>query len=211
MSSASSHRQSGRLVIRQGSPARNHRAFTLIELLCVIAIIAVLGSFLFPATKTMIQRGNNMKCINNLKQLATAAIAAATDNDNRFPKIEIDKDNPIFKPEDNAEPLPKALEKYGITDAVVQCPFDMERKAQSSHTLYGTSYMWLPYSEDETVEAITIYTPRGAFPAKQARVRLATDFEAVHPGLALGEPNSMNCVYADGHVVTVKLPTPRPK
>jgi prepilin-type processing-associated H-X9-DG protein len=61
--------------------------------------------------------------------------------------------------------------------------------------------MWQPFSEDEPTQNITIYTPRGAFPAKLSRVRLCQDWDLPHPPLEAGMRKRMNVLYADGHVV----------
>ena len=50
------------------------RGFTLIELLVVIAIIAVLIALLLPAVQAAREAARRAQCVNNLKQLALAAM-----------------------------------------------------------------------------------------------------------------------------------------
>ncbi|HTV43587.1 MAG TPA: prepilin-type N-terminal cleavage/methylation domain-containing protein [Candidatus Sulfotelmatobacter sp.] len=55
-------------------------AFTLIELLVVIAIIAILAAVLLPVLHQAQLRGQTATCIDNQKQLATAWLLYASDN-----------------------------------------------------------------------------------------------------------------------------------
>ena len=64
-------------------------AFTLVELLVVIAIIALLLAILIPALSMVREKGREITCLNNLKQLQTCAKLYSLDNDdsllpNRF-------------------------------------------------------------------------------------------------------------------------------
>ena len=174
------------------------RAFTLIELLCVIAIIALLAGLLLPVMGDIVTRSENLKCVNNLRQIATSAHLYANDHDNKFPIIEIDPASPTPGLDPPAKPIDAVLAPYGVTDKVLQCPADLQ--GPNWYAKKKTSYMWLPYSEDEFQNAVTIYTPRGAFPAKLSRVRLCQDWDLVHPPEYAGGLNRMNIVYADGHV-----------
>lgn len=65
------------------SPFRNHssgRAFTLIEILVVLAIVAILASLLLPALSAGKAKARQTACASNLKQLALASQMYAADN-----------------------------------------------------------------------------------------------------------------------------------
>ena len=65
------------------TPSR--RAFTLIEMLVVIAIIGILASMLLPSLAKAKQKALRIKCMNNLNQIGKAMFMFGQDNDDWFP------------------------------------------------------------------------------------------------------------------------------
>jgi prepilin-type N-terminal cleavage/methylation domain-containing protein/prepilin-type processing-associated H-X9-DG protein len=67
------------------------RAFTLVELLVVIAVVAMLIAVLLPALKAARERGRAAVCRSNLRQLITSAHAYVSDNDDFYPMAYIQR------------------------------------------------------------------------------------------------------------------------
>jgi len=64
------------------------RAFTLVELLVVIAIIAILAALLLPVLGKAKQRAQTASCLNNLKQLQLSYSMYVDDNNDYLPPNE---------------------------------------------------------------------------------------------------------------------------
>lgn len=62
------------------------RAFTLVELLVVIGIIALLIGILMPALSAMQREGRKTVCKSNLRQLGLAVRLYTDQNKNKYPK-----------------------------------------------------------------------------------------------------------------------------
>lgn len=69
---------------------RSH-AFSLIELLVVISVIAVLAAMLIPAVSLVRAHANQLLCMSNQRQLGLALLTYAGDNDSLIPPVQVGK------------------------------------------------------------------------------------------------------------------------
>lgn len=167
------------------------RAFTLIELLCAIAIVILLASLIAPGMVFLKNRSETIYCANNLRQIDVAMKLKVQDNNNTYPKVETDPANPIYPPEAGAKTLAELLEPYGITDRTLRCPADAH--GPNYFAKNGSSYQWFPLVDGEIAVSPKVYLPAGTLDLPQSRLPEAADFSTVHRG-------RQNILFADGHV-----------
>jgi len=177
---------------KRSTRGRRTVAFTLIEMMVVMAIIALLAGLALPSFRHAMMRAQSLKCAQNLRGIGIAASLAATDNNNRYPEID-QAAAPVYTPQ--GPNLITVLGTYGITTNVLQCPVDIS-VSPSNFSTYGSSYEWDPVFDNEPVNATYAYvTPTRVVPVNSGRVVLALDFSGVHNGRP-------NVLFGDGHVLT---------
>ena len=76
-------------------PYQRKANFTLIELLIVIAVIAILAALLLPALNSARSKAQTIKCTGNLKQIGMMALNYSNDSDGYLPSAYITLADPV--------------------------------------------------------------------------------------------------------------------
>jgi prepilin-type processing-associated H-X9-DG protein/prepilin-type N-terminal cleavage/methylation domain-containing protein len=133
---------------------KRRSAFTVVEMLVVITIIALLAGLLLPGVQMAREAARRINCIKNIQQAATAGVAYSTRHqylppsrswatkamgpNNNFPNIPIDEslsfswvqkllsdlDNPNVAAQLDALATPALQAQFGIRLPVLMCPSD---------------------------------------------------------------------------------------
>ena len=106
-------------------------AFTLIEMLTVMAIIAILSAILIPAVSASRERGRMAYCANNLGQIGKALMAYVNDNKDRLPPVSISNSESAW----DIDLLPY----LGGVSNVFACPSDPYRTDRGSIRTYSAN------------------------------------------------------------------------
>lgn len=109
--------------------------FTLIEMLVVIAIIAILAGLLLPALSGARERARRTTCMNNLRQLGVAFEMYAEDFYERFPTVDSSgKPSSLYSKQKSIYP------NYINQAKVFWCPSSVRRYSKAEvggQTIYG--------------------------------------------------------------------------
>lgn len=137
--------------------AVGRRAFTLVELLVVIAVIALLIGLLLPVLGRARATAKDISCKSNLHNINTAWVLVLMDTDGRIPETNsltsppADKSRlPAYRPWH--ELLQRHIQLPQNSNPVIECPVVDDAYPQpwlSGYATYGVNGRWKP-GEDES-------------------------------------------------------------
>lgn len=169
------------------------RAFTLPELMVVIALVGVLAAISLPIYRRIAQGGKSVACLSNLRQLGAALALYSGEHNATLPTMNAGR-------ADLAEEVPvvdTVLRPYAPGPSIFLCPGD----AQGLGVKTGSSYFWNSALNGESVAALSFFHIADA-----SKIPVLFDKDSFHPY----ETNKVNFLYADGHATRdLKLSTSR--
>jgi len=113
----------------KSSPSFVVRAFTLIEVLVVIAIIIGLAAILIPSLRSALESAKATKDLSNLRQIGALMQAYLNDKDGILPVINAAPGIGTIGP----PPIPVIYPKYVATKKVFQSPFDKRTDSEGDN------------------------------------------------------------------------------
>jgi len=158
------------------------RGFTLLELVVVIAIVAVLAVLLTPVFQRVAATGKTTVCLGHLRQIGVGLSAYLTDNNNQMPVLKTARE----RRDDEVPVIDNTLNRFLTDPKVFACPADEKFAALS-----GTSYIWNVALNGQTLGGLNFV----GVVEEHSRIPIVADKEGFHPYTE----NKVNILYADGH------------
>lgn len=164
---------------------RTHSAFTLIEVLVVIAIIALLAGLILPVLSKARAQGRVTSCKSNLSQLGKAVQMYAAENQSRYPDV---ASRPTLAP--GKARLCDTLSSYTKDPRLFKCASDNRAFFENE----GSSYEWNAVLNGKMQDSF-VEQAVGA-----SRTPMMYDYENFHPDPGPGSFGGKNVVFCDGSV-----------
>jgi general secretion pathway protein G len=189
------------------TPSRRRRAFTLIELLTVIAVIGILAAILIPVVGTVRKNARISSSMNNLRQLGSALQIFVNDNKQTLPVR--DRFHPthywlreLWRITYDSRPFPAHATTYDMfvrdfSETIFHTPLMSQDSVPEETSAYGYNFALLKFPA----------TPIKPLPLREvanpARTVAIGDSSQVTLFRTTAMPRNngyVNCLFVDGHV-----------
>jgi prepilin-type processing-associated H-X9-DG protein len=157
-------------------------AFTLLEILVVVGMIAALAALAFPAYQRITQSGYATVCTGHLRNLGVALNSYLAENNMIMPALKAGRE----KQTDNMPVIDNTLDKYLTDKRVFACPADPKWAI-----ITGTSYHWNVALNGQSAVNLNFLK----MISNPSRIPVLGDKEGFHPYLE----TKVNILYTDGH------------
>lgn len=117
----------------------SRRAFTIIELIAVLAIIAILVALALPNIGTYLRKAQEVRCMANMRNITVALRGYLHDHGNVWPQGPPPSAGAAWE-----NFWLSALQPYGITDKTWQCPAIVAQMRQDAPRVHYTPTMFPP-------------------------------------------------------------------
>lgn len=144
------------------------RGFTLVEMLIVLAVVAVLAGVGYPLGRSMVAKGREAACVNQLRTLGAALQGYLQDHGDRLPGLAPMR---ASKTEETAV-LEVVLLPYAGSPEAFRCPADHEQFEKS-----GSGYLWNSTQSGLPISQLAFFGIKG----RPDKIPLIIDKEAWHP------------------------------
>jgi prepilin-type N-terminal cleavage/methylation domain-containing protein len=160
------------------------RTFTLVELLTVMAVVAVLAALLLPALGAARAKARQTSCLSNVHQIGIAVMSYVSEYRDHLPVAGRLGPEPIF----GWPALRDVLGLSGGDGEIFRCPADAGG-ATALYPEFGTSYEWNTFLNGKLIDRASLRVV-----GMEIEAPLLGDAEAVHGGAR------RNYLYPEGHV-----------
>ena len=192
------------------SSRRPRPAFTLIELLTVIAIIGILAAIIIPVVGRVRDAARAAQCLSNLRHIGTAARLYSEDNRGMTPPLNYNFPKTLWP----YAHTPKPIEIAGndlpadLAGSVFECPKAHADSAPEVTTKrsYGVNLSLVPSIPPAEKETKGVPLSRVQVPSQAVFFGDVKNASILRPNSCHARHSSrMNVVFVDGHAAAVAL------
>jgi len=165
-------------------------AFTLVELLVVMALIAVLAALLLPALGRSKESARATVCLGHLHQIGIGLQIYVSENNNKLPLMRDVSTDAAMAATNTFPAIHTVLASQLGNARVLDCPSDGARFFERT----GSSYAWNSLLNGEDADHLKVFNLR----FDPHEIPVVYDKEDFHK--ARGAGKAVNYLYADGHI-----------